>query len=393
MDYWTAVDELYNITLSLSFFLLMFLMFYIGRKGYKSGNRSGGVSTIICGICFLIFGYFNAIIRFFVYPYNGFMVWWIGIILVVNGVFFKLVRKETKKIRMESDNPGFSSEKKSMIRRYIERMTGENPYKASISYKMELARKSFHFLGLLLAVTFFGFFILYPTALIVSDSVIQLINDIKPAYELLWGDIALFPFVKGINPPQNYLHDGINISIIYITLMGLIGALILAIISDLIRIIWSPEYSLFNFLSRAILRNKEKNAAGPHIYLITGMIFSYMLYMVGLVHILAFFTGALIACLSDAAAALIGRKYGKHKVIVRSKDTKSMEGFLAGMIVAYIIGIILIGPIYAIIGVVIFFITDYYPINTADNVLNPILIPIGIQIFILLLGLPVGWWS
>lgn len=393
MDYWTGVDEFYNITLSLSFFFLMFLMFYIGRRGYKSGNRPGGVSTIICGVCFLIFGYYNAIVRFFVYPYNGFMVWWIGIILLVNGVFFKLVRKETKKIRMESDNSGISSEKKSMIRRYVEKMTGENPYRSTISYKMELMRKSLHLLGLFLAVAYFGFFVLYPTALIVSDSVIQLINDIGPAYEILWGDIALFPFVKGIKPPQNHLHDGVNISIIYLTLMGLIGALILAIISDLIRIIWSPEYSLFNFLSKSMLRNKEKNAAGPHIYLITGMIFSYMLYMVGLVHILAFFTGALIACLSDAAAALIGRRYGKHKVIVRNKDTKSIEGFLAGSIVAYIIGLIFVGPVYAILGVIIFFITDYFPIYTADNLLNPLLIPIGIQLFILLLGLPVGWWA
>ncbi len=393
MDYWTSVDEFYNITLSLSFFFLMFLMFYIGRRGYKSGNRPGGVSTIICGICFLIFGYYNAIVRFFVYPYNGFMVWWIGIILLANGIFFKLVRKETKKIRMESDNSGISSEKKSMIRRYIDKMTGENPYRATISYKMELIRKSFHLLGLILAVAYFGFFVLYPITLIISDSVIQLINDIGPVYTVLWGDVALFPFVKGPNPTPSHLHDGLNISIIYLTMMALIGALMLAIISDLIRIIWSPEYSLFNFLSRSILRNKEKNAAGPHIYLITGMIFTYMLYMVGLVHILAFFTGALIACLSDATAALIGRKYGKHKVTVRSKDTKSVEGFLAGMVVAYIIGFILVGPIYAIIGTVIFFITDYFPIFTADNILNPIFIPIGIQLFILILGFPIGWWS
>jgi dolichol kinase len=113
--------------------------------------------------------------------------------------------------------------------------------------------------------------------------------------------------------------------------------------------------------------------------------------MVNLIHIKAVFSGILIACLSDAAAALIGRKYGKHKVKVRSKDTKSIEGFLAGMIVAYLIGLILVGPVYAIIGAIIFFITDYFPIFTADNLLNPIFIPIGIQLFILLLGLPVGW--
>jgi hypothetical protein len=68
-----------------------------------------------------------------------------------------------------------------------------------------------------------------------------------------------------------------------------------------------------------------------------------------------------------------------------------VEGFLAGTIVAYIIGLILVGPIYAIIGGLIFFITDYFPIYTADNILNPIFIPIGIQLGVILLGLPIGW--
>ena len=60
------------------------------------------------------------------------------------------------------------------------------------------------------------------------------------------------------------------------------------------------------------------------------------------------------------------------------------------MLVAYVIGLFFVGPFYAIIGAVIFFITDYFPAFTADNILNPIFIPIGIQLFIVLLGLPVG---
>ncbi len=382
MDYWTGVDEVYNLTLSFSFFLLMFLMFHIGRKGYKAGNRYGGVSTIICGFCFLIFGYYNSIVRFFPYPYNGFMVWWIGIILFVNLIFFMIVKREVKKINMEDLEGPLEGGKKPVLRRYVERMTKENPYGEEITFKMELIRKSFHLTGLLLVLAYFGFFsLLYPVTRIVSDSVIVLINDIGPAYELLWGDIALFYYIPGDFR-----------AVIGLTMMALIGALMFALISDLIRIIWGPEYSVFNFLTKSMLRNKEKNATGPQIYIITGFIFSYMLYMAGILNILAVFSGILIACLSDAAAALIGRRYGKHKVQVRSKDQKSIEGFLAGIIVAYIIGLIIVGPIYAIIGAVIFFITDYFPIYTADNLLNPIFIPIGIQILKVILGLPVGWF-
>ncbi|MCK4369895.1 MAG: hypothetical protein KAW03_02400 [Candidatus Lokiarchaeota archaeon] len=381
MDYWTAIDNIYNLTLTLSFLILMILMFHIGRKGIKVNNRYGGISTIICGICFLIFGLYNSIVRFFPYPYNGFMVWWIGIILLVSFSFFAIIKREVRKMESETEDVNLKGEKKPILKRYIERMTKENPYREDITFKMELIRKSFHLMGLLLLLAYFGFFALYPVTLIVSDSVIVLINQIQPAYELIWGPISLFPFISGDFQ-----------AIIYLTMMALIGALMFAIISDLIRIIWGPEYSIFNFLTKSMLRNKEINATGPQIYIITGFIFSYMLYMVGILHILAVFSGILIACLSDAAAALIGRRYGKHKVIVRSKDTKSVEGFLAGIVLAYIIGLILVGPIYALIGALIFFLTDYFPIYTADNILNPIFIPLGIQLFINLLGLPVGWF-
>ncbi len=380
MDYWTVVDNVYNVTLSLSFFTLTLLMFYIGRKGIKANNKYGGTTTIVCGFCFLIFGYYNSIMRFFPYPYNGFMVWWIGIMLVVSFTFFALVKREVSRIESEIEERVLKSGKKPVLRRYIERMTKENPYQTDITFKMELVRKSFHLTGFLLVIAYFGFLTLYPVTRIISDSVIVLINDIQPAYELIWGPISLFP----------YTHGQFQ-AVIDLTMMALIGALMFAIISDIIRIIWSPEYSIFNFLTKSMLRNKEINATGPQIYIITGFIFSYMLYMVGFLNHRAFFAGVLIACLSDAAAALIGRRYGKHKVKVRSRDTKSVEGFLAGTILAYIIGLILVGPIYAIIGAVIFFLTDYFPVYTADNILNPIFIPIGIQIFILLLKLPVGW--
>ena len=380
MDYWTAVDNIYNVTLSLSFFILMILMFHIGRKGIKANNKYGGISTIICGICFLIFGLYNLFIRFYHYPYNGFMVWWIGINLLIALIFFKLVKRVVNRIKLEIENVELERNKKSILRRYVERLTKEDPYREEIPFKMEVIRKSFHLMGLLLVIGYFGLFIVPPLIQLISDGVVMLINDIEPAYEFIWGDISLFPYIIG--DPLGLKH---------LTMMALIGALMFAIISDLIRILKAPEYSIFNFLTRSMLRNKEINATGPQIYIITGFIFSYMLYMAGLINILAFFSGVLIACLSDAAAALIGRRYGKHKVKVRSKDTKSVEGFLAGTIVAYIIGLILVGPIYAIIGALIFFITDYFPIYTADNILNPIFIPIGIQLGAILLPFSIGW--
>jgi dolichol kinase len=260
-------------------------------------------------------------------------------------------------------------------------MTQENPYKDDIPFRMELIRKSFHLSGFLLLIAFFGFLALPPLTSLVNDGIITMIQQLEPSYNLIWGDLSNYPF--GFGDFQ---------AVVEITMFALIGALAFAIVSDIIRIIWGPEYSIFNFLTKSMLRNKEKNAAGPQIYIITGFIFSYMLYMAGIIHIFVFFAGILIACLSDASAAIIGKKYGKHKVILRNEEVKSVEGFVAGVVVAYIIGFVFVGPVYALMGTFIFFLTDYLPAVTADNILNPIFIPLGIQFLVFLLGLPIGWF-
>jgi len=382
-EYWAVVASLYNTTLSLFFFVLMSLMYYIGIKGYRAKNKYGGISSILCGVCFLIFGYYNSVIGFLSFPWNGFMVFWIGMTLLFNLLFTTIIRMDIKKMERDEKNQ-FNKEgknrEKSILRRYIRRMTREDPYREEIPFRMELFRKSFHLMGFLIFLAFFGFMTIPPLTLLVNDSVITFINQIEPAYNLLWGDLADFPY-----------GFGAFLAVREITMFGLIAALTFMIVSDIIRIVWGPEYSFFNFLSKSMLRNKEKNAAGPQIYIITGFIFSYMLYMAGLIYISVFFAGILIACLSDASAALIGRKFGKHKVILRNKDIKSVEGFIAGVAVAYVIGFIFVGPIYAIMGAFVFFLIDYLPSVTADNILNPIFIPIGLQLTIVLFGLPVGW--
>ncbi|MHA1241092.1 MAG: hypothetical protein ACTSQU_09900 [Promethearchaeota archaeon] len=381
MDHWVFVENLYNTTFTLFFFVLMCLMYYIGVKGYRAKNSYGGISSILCGVCYLIFGYYNSVVGFFTYPYMGFMVWWIGIILVANLIFTTIIRKSMKKMRGETDTGEVEVKKDSILRRYIRKMTKENPYKDDIPFRMELIRKSFHLSGFLLLIAFFGFLALPPLTSLVNDGVITMIQQLEPSYNFIWGELSNYPF--GFGEFQ---------AVVEITMFALIGALAFAIVSDIIRIVWGPEYSIFNFLTKSMLRNKEKNAAGPQIYIITGFIFSYMLYMAGIIHIFVFFAGILIACLSDASAAIIGKKYGKHKVILRNEEVKSVEGFVAGVVVAYIIGFVFVGPVYALMGAFIFFLTDYLPAVTADNILNPIFIPIGIQFLVFLLGLPIGWF-
>ena len=384
-QYIELVQGIYETTFSLFFFTLALLMGVISHRGFQTKNKYGAVSTLTCGIFFLFFGYYNNTYGLFPWPLAGFMLWWVAFIIGVNLLFSRLIRREVKKMREEFKTSNLTKthiEVKTGLRRFIIKMSKEDPYEdGEISFKRELKRKSFHLMGLLVVVAYFGFFFIPPVMALVNNAVIAFISLTEPAYWVLWGDPATYPFE--LWDPQ---------AIIDYTLFALIASLVIAIISDIIRVMWGPKYSYFTFVTKSMLRIKEKNAVGPHVYILTGFIFSYWLHVIGWANIFAVMTGILVACFSDAAAALIGRRYGKHPVKVIRGEKRTVEGFIAGVVLAYVIGFICVGPFYALIGAVIFFLLDFFPSRISDNILNPILITVGIQIVIIITGLPVGWY-
>ncbi len=360
-------------------------MFFIGIKGHIVQNHYGGISTIICGIIFISFGFYHLSFGLILYPFIGFTVWWIGIIVGINLIFGLIVRRELKKIEVKHQMGNYSESggsQKSSIQKFIEMMTQENPYQDNISLKMEAVRKSFHLWGILLILAYFGFFFWVPPLTdMINRNVLDLIKETEWLYNIIWGDVDKYPYKR-----KDFQ------AVIDITMFSLIGALFFMIIPDIIRVVWGPEYSFLNFVTKPILRNKEYNSIGPQIFLLVGVSFSYMLYVMGLVNVLVLFTGILIACFSDALAALVGRFYGKHKINCIGGDIKSVEGFIAGTSSAFLIGLILLGPFYALFGALIFFLLDFFPTYIADNILNPIVIVVSLHLVILLLGIPIGWY-
>ncbi|TFG08513.1 MAG: hypothetical protein EU539_02185 [Promethearchaeota archaeon] len=358
-------------------------MFVIASKSYGVRNRYGGSSTFVCGLFFILFGFFNFLIGYVPYPYNGFMVWWIAIVMGVNVAFVLIIRHVGRQLysKKEELEPRENMvQRKWSLKSYVVKMTEKDIYKDCVSIKMEVVRKSFHLAGFLFLFAYFGFFFIPPFAQIVNNMVLGFINDIGWYYTSLWGDTKHYPYKK----------DDFQ-AVIDLTIFAFIGALVFSIIPDLIRVILGAKYSILNFLTKQVLRPKEYNAVGPHIYLISGIIISYMLYIVGIVHILVVITGILIACFSDALAALVGRLFGTHQVRCVGGDIKTIEGFAAGVSSSFLIALILLGPIYAIFAALIFFFLDFFPTVIADNISNPIFIIIGIHLIILLLRLPIGW--
>lgn len=383
ITYLEILSVLYYIIFTVFFFLLAVIMFIIAIRTRNIKNHYAGGSTIASGVLLFLIGLHNLLFGFFPHPLYGFIIWWIVIIFLINSIFSLTIRKELKKMQLESQIQNVNlleDHKKSTLRKFIELMTRNNSHHESISLKMEAIRKSFHLFGILILVSFFGFIFIPPLTYIVNYNVVVFIEDTKWLYRILWGDPNEYPYEK-----EDYN------AVIDLTFFALICALFFAIIPDIIRVLWGPEYSMLNFLTKAILRKKEYDSIGPQIFLLIGVIFSYMLFIMKIVHVLVVFTGISIACFSDALAALIGRFYGKRKVKCIGGEIKSVEGFIAGTVSAFIIGCIFLGPIYGLIAALIFFLLDYFPTIIADNILNPILIIIGICIAIIILGFPIGW--
>jgi dolichol kinase len=104
-----------------------------------------------------------------------------------------------------------------------------------------------------------------------------------------------------------------------------------------------------------------------------------------------FATIALITAGADGAAAVIGMKFGNHKFNSNSK--KTIEGYIAGGVSTFLIVIVMyiifqdildydfIRALWmAIVATVIFLLVDAFTRNLCDNMLNPLLIGLGLFI-------------
>jgi dolichol kinase len=103
----------------------------------------------------------------------------------------------------------------------------------------------------------------------------------------------------------------------------------------------------------------------------------------------------LIATGADAAACVIGKRFGKHSL--RKNSNKTIEGFIVGGISTFII-VIIISLLYrswmpvslekilvmATVATILFLLIDRLARNISDNILNPLLTGFGIWIIFLL---------
>ncbi|MBU1975952.1 MAG: SEC59/DGK1/VTE5 family protein [Nanoarchaeota archaeon] len=144
-----------------------------------------------------------------------------------------------------------------------------------------------------------------------------------------------------------------------LALLTLTLILVLLIEMEYIRLEAGGKTRLIRFISR-FKREKEKEQLGGDVF-----------FMIGAILCLAIFdfriavAAILMTTFGDMTAALVGRRFGKHKL---NKSQKSWEGTIAGLIVNLIIGMLFLR---ATVGGALWFLQNQLP---AGNVLWPVLI-------------------
>ncbi|MHA1340045.1 MAG: hypothetical protein ACTSRZ_07535 [Promethearchaeota archaeon] len=318
----------------------------------KFKNIYGFFSTLVSGLILLFFGIYTAYNceLLFPWPYSGFLVYWFLIVTAfyLSYSFFVFIKKKSIK-----NNKITTSSPNTLMNREVNVSTIENPL------KKEYYRKAFHLIGLLLI---FGIYIALP----VNDAILKYINGTgASSYKAIWGDQLLYPYSSG--DPK---------AISGIIFFALFGAFFLIATPDYIRVLIGDKYSILEKVTKKTLRKKEIMSIGPQVFLLVGSMVSMLFVQLEILPLNISITAILVSCLSDAISAIIGRRFGKHKVKLIGDNIKSYEGFLAGFISAFFISLIFLSPAMALLNAFIFLLLDIITIPVADNILNPIFLTI-----------------
>ncbi len=258
-------------------------------------------------------------IGFIVFPFDIFMIVFVIFFLPH---FLLSVNREKRKVRLEEK---YREEENANL-------TDELPF------KYEIYRKLTHLV--VLGIAFFYF----TLGFLVQNIFIYVL-------ELFPNIVSEFFFsIYNIEANKMIFTQYLVVFLVGVSLIGLLTA-------DFIRILKPNLYPLKPI--NRILRKKERHMRlGPHISMGIGCFSIIIMY--GPFQPI----GPIIICISmtmsifgDMTANLVGRKFGHINI---RKTKKTYEGLIAGMIIAYISGII-----------TLLFINQIYPINLSSLIILP----------------------
>ena len=350
--------EICDYFLTIILLLYSLFCFFVVKKGFEAKNREGAISSLMIGLIFFLFGIYNFRYGLFPYPFNGFMLFWIAFCFVFLYSYVLIHALGKRKSGTSNASILFYSDPKEDRMKYLDKLTT----------KQELKRKIFHLAALLLILSYYGWGRL-PATTCTNIQVIKFINWLGAGYTALWGDQSLYPFVE--NDPRVPFE---------LTFFALIALFVDLIIPDFIRVVHGFDYSIYNVVIKSVIQKKEYKALGPHTFLLGSVSLIFLFTKIGIGNIEYAFVAALCACFGDGIAAIIGKYFGKHKIITIAGATKSLEGFISSFIINFIISALFLDFWLALYVCFLFLLVDYFTIPVSDNILNPIIIFIGLSI-------------
>lgn len=330
--------------------LIVFAVYLFGFSyKFREENKYGFNSTLLTATILFSLAFIILLFDWLLpYPLNAVINLWIGIVFTIQVIYFLIIKI---KFREEGNKENLE----------------EGTYKeGKIKVKRELLRKSFHSVIILVL---FCYYIFAPW---INEIIFQIYLDGPELYYSIW-QTSEYPL-----PPNSVS----NLDIVFSwTLMLFISALLLLLIPDVFRI-YNRKYSIFSGVYKKVIRLKEFYTVGPQIYLTLACTFVFLLSMLGIFITSISLAAMMIAAFGDAAAAIIGRKYGKHRfnTILQKDEQKSYEGLIAGFLVSYFSAFFIVGGVISLLGALSFTILDYLNPEIADNVLNPFLCTVFMMI-------------
>ena len=238
--------------------------------------------------------------------------------------------------------------------------------------KIDLKRKFYH---LFVFILIFGF--LYLGYLLVRRNIFQSGED--PLYlELLdsyWGSTNGLNYVDII-----FVRHSLPLAQT-LTFLFMYGAMLVLLVIDITRLSHHIHF-IMQKESQSIMRYKELDTLGAYThfavsYLFASMILPPMLFLASLC----------LASFADPTASIVGIKIGKIRY---SWNSKSIEGTVAGSIMAFLTMFWFVGGIYALAGAFLFALVDIFtpePIELSDNLVMPVFITI-VFVVLSLCGIP-----
>jgi len=117
-------------------------------------------------------------------------------------------------------------------------------------------------------------------------------------------------------------------------------------------------------LKAATLSERYEFTATP-IYLALGVILSLLLFPTPINY-----ASIAIVCLGDSAASIFGKLFGK--TTIPFNKGKSLEGFLAGFVFAFLSAAIFLHPLQAFVGAILGMFVESLPLPVNDNLSTPL---------------------